>query len=270
MADDKTATKAKPTAKASKHKPLADNVVAIASGKGGVGKTWLSSTLAHSIARSGRSVLLFDGDIGLANIDVQLGLTPDRDLNTYFTGKAPLEKIPIHYHLGGFDIIAGRSGSGVLASLPVPRLAAFARDMRQLARSYELILLDLGAGVEQHVRFLTGLAARCVVVLTEDPTSLTDAYAFIKLCRRQHPNTEIQIVVNQASSQREGEKTYQAIKTACQNFLNFEPKLMGIIRKDNKVRDAIRAQAPLITRSPNCTAATDVASLSVKLLAKKT
>src|SRR3984957_7307959 len=96
-----------------------NNLLAIASGKGGVGKTWLAVTLSHLFARSGRHVLLFDGDIGLANVDVQLGLTPQRDLSSVLSGRNTLKEAITHYTEGGFDIIAGRSGSASLATLPV-------------------------------------------------------------------------------------------------------------------------------------------------------
>lgn len=245
-----------------------NNMIAIASGKGGVGKTWLAVTLAHLMARSGRQILLFDGDIGLANVDVQLGLTPQKDFNTYISGKASLADVVMHYEEGRFDMIAGRSGSGVLHSLPMAKLQQFARDIGKLAKNYDAVLLDLGAGVEQYVRFLSGIASRCVVVVTDEPTSLTDAYAFIKLCHGQFPKTDIQIVVNQAGNRKEGEKTYAALSTACKTFLKFDAPLAGIIRRDPKVREAIRSQTSLIAKAPGCTAATDVAALSVKLLQK--
>jgi hypothetical protein len=98
--------------------PLKRNVVAVASGKGGVGKTWFSITLAHALARAGHRTLLFDGDLGLANIDVQLGVAPYRDLGAVIAGKATMAQVVERYEDGGFDVVAGRSGSGNLASLP--------------------------------------------------------------------------------------------------------------------------------------------------------
>lgn len=246
-----------------------NNLVAIASGKGGVGKTWLSATLSHLISRSGRRVLLFDGDIGLANVDVQLGITPARDLNTYMQGKAELKDCITQYDEGNFDVIAGRSGSGLLNNVGLDRMRQFGRDLYKLAPSYDVVLLDLGAGVENHVRFLAGMASRLVMVITDEPTSLTDAYAFIKLCKREHPHVDIQVVVNQAGNKKEGEKTYGAISTACANFLRFTPPLAAVIRRDPKVKDAIRNQTSLITRSPSTLAATDAAALAVKLMATR-
>lgn len=249
--------------------PQAENIIAIASGKGGVGKTWLSITLAHHVARSGRRVLLFDGDIGLANIDVQLGLTPKDDLSSVFAGKAHLSDVVMSYENEGFDIIAGRSGSGNFGALGPARLEAVKAELLAIAKNYDLVILDLGAGVEQHVRSLAAIASRCLVVLTDEPTSMTDAYAFIKLMTAKKPVPEMQVVVNQATTQKEGERTYAAINKACSTFLKFSPPCAGIIRRDPKVKDAIRSQKPLIIKSPGSTAATDTASLSVKLMVKK-
>jgi flagellar biosynthesis protein FlhG len=243
------------------------NIIAVASGKGGVGKTWLSITLSQLFARSGRKILLFDGDIGLANVDVQLGLTPQRDLSQVLRGGSLLEDVVTHYPLG-FDIIAGRSGSTTLANLSPEKLFTIKNQLLNLAKQYDYVIIDLGAGIEQYVQFMASMASNCIVVVTDEPTSLTDAYAFIKLCTTKLQKTQINIVVNQAITQKEGERTYEALAKACESFLKFSPSLLGIVRKDNKVRDAIRAQSPIVEKSPNSIAAMDAASISIKLLQK--
>jgi flagellar biosynthesis protein FlhG len=243
------------------------NIIAVASGKGGVGKTWLSITLSQLFARSGRKILLFDGDIGLANVDVQLGLTPQRDLSQVLRGGSLLEDVVTHYPLG-FDIIAGRSGSTTLANLSPEKLFTIKNQLLNLAKQYDYVIIDLGSGIEQYVQFMASMASNCIVVVTDEPTSLTDAYAFIKLCTTKLQKTQINIVVNQAITQKEGEATYNALSKACESFLKFSPSLLGIVRKDNKVREAIRAQAPIVEKSPNSTAAMDAASISIKLLQK--
>jgi len=246
--------------------PRKNNIIAIASGKGGVGKTWLAVTLTHLFARSGRHALLFDGDIGLANVDVQLGLTPQRDLSGAMSGRHSLKEAITQYEEGGFDIIAGRSGSASLAMLPVEKLHALAADLGELQKNYDFVIIDLGAGIEQNVQYLASLAARCIVVVTDEPTSLTDAYAFIKIAMGSKPVPEIGVVVNQAATQKEGEMTYSALNKACTNFLNISPPLLGIIRRDNKVKDSIRSQKSLLIKAPQSTAATDAAVLSIKLM----
>ncbi|WP_207476534.1 MinD/ParA family protein [Arenibaculum pallidiluteum] len=240
----------------------AHNVVAVASGKGGVGKTWLSITLTHTLARLGRRSVLFDGDLGLANVDIQLGLTPDHDLGAVIEGGLPLAAAAERFDEGGFDIIAGRSGSGNLANLTPARLTELRRDLLQLSREYDAMVIDLGAGVDRTVRHLAGIAGTTLVVTTDEPTSLTDAYAFIKVSRQSNPKADLRVLVNMAASTREGERTYGTILKACQTFLKFAPPLAGIVRRDQKVRDAIRAQTPLLVRSPSADAAADVAAVA--------
>ncbi len=245
-----------------------DNIIAIASGKGGVGKTWISSTIAHVFGNSGRKALLFDGDIGLANVDVQLGVAPQHDLSDVFAGRVSLKEAITNYKNGKFDIIAGRSGSGSLANLPVEKIQQLGLELEKLAKDYDTILLDLGAGVEQQVQAMAKLARKCLVVITDEPTSLYDAYAFIKIMRFTNIDTEVQVIVNMAENQRDGMKTFANFQNTCENFLKFSPKLAGIVRKDPKVKDAIRSQKPLLLKSPKSMAGADIAALTVKLMTK--
>ena len=241
------------------------NMIAVASGTGGVGKTWFSVTLCHALARSGKKALLFDGDFGLANVDIQLGLTPDKDLGGVVEGSATLADTVTRYAEGGFDILAGRSGSGSLATLASQKLSEVRNDLIALARSYDAVIIDLGAGIERPVRQMAGPAAFTFVVLTDEPTSLTDAYAYIKLSRAANPDADLRVVVNMAANIIEGQKTYETIRKACEGFLGYTPSLSGIIRRDTKVRDAIRAQMSLLTRSPTSEAAADVEAIAAQL-----
>src|SRR6204780_868135 len=242
------------------------NMIAIASGKGGVGKTWFAITLAHALAKRGKHVLLFDGDLGLANVDIQLGLTPERDLQGVVDGSSTLPAAVMKYKDGGFDILAGRSGSGSLSTIPTQRLSELRNDLIALARQYDHVLVDLGAGVDRHVRQMAGPAAITYVVVTDEPTSLTDAYAFIKLARAANPKADLRVVVNMAANANDGNKTYDTISKACESFLHYTPQLAGIIRRDTKVRDAIRAQTPLLVRSPSSDAAQDVDAIAGKVV----
>ncbi len=242
------------------------NIVAVASGKGGVGKTWFAITLTHAIARSGKRALLFDGDLGLANVDIQLGLMPKYDLGSVVSGRMTLNQAATRYNEGNFDIIAGRSGSGTLANIPLSRLQILGDDLGLLAGSYDRVVVDLGAGVEKTVRLLTANAGTVLVVTTDEPTALTDAYAFIKVTHMERPGTDMRVVVNMANSTREGERIYATLLKACEGFLKISPPLAGVIRRDLKVRDAIRNQTPILTRSPNSEAAADVETLVEGLL----
>ncbi|MFZ5608724.1 MAG: MinD/ParA family protein [Pseudomonadota bacterium] len=251
---------------------LEKRLVTIASGKGGVGKTWLAITLAHALARAGRRVLLFDGDLGLANIDIQLGLTPEHDLGDVISGRLTLKEALTNFSAGGaqksdFDILAGKSGSGALSMLARERLASLRQSLVAAAQDYDHVVLDLAAGVDVAVTTLASHAGPNLVVVTPEPTSLTDAYAFIKLRRMRDPDANLHIVVNQASDKREGETTYETLKNACANFLKFTPPLAGIVKRDAKVSDAIRHQAPLLARHPQTEASQAVEALAKALIA---
>ncbi|MEL3888675.1 MinD/ParA family protein [Ferrovibrio sp. MS7] len=241
------------------------NVIAVASGKGGVGKTWLSISLAHCFARQGIRTLLFDGDIGLANVDIQLGLMPDRDLGSVIAGRFSLADAVMPSE-AGFDIIAGKSGSASLATLDQAALNGLRDELCQLARSYDKVVIDLGAGVDAVVRTLSQAAGVTLVVTNDEPTALTDAYAFIKLARMADRNADVRVVVNIAPTTREGERTHAKLAKAAENFLKYTPPLAGVIRRDEKVRDAIRNQMPILARHPMSDAAADVEAIAGSLV----
>lgn len=238
------------------------NIVAVASGKGGVGKTWFSITLAHALAREGKKVLLFDGDLGLANVDVQLGLMPKRDLNDVIRGRLGLDKVTQHYEDGGFDIVAGRSGQASLSALPTQRLAMLRDQLLDVAGQYDVVIVDLGAGIDRTVRMLSAAATRTLLVVTDEPTSLTDAYAFIKLGNAAGMSRHVSIVANMATSTLEGERTYKTLLKACENFLRLRPPMAGMVRLDPRVKESIRNQTPILTRYPNTDAAVDVEKIA--------
>lgn len=240
--------------------------IAVASGKGGVGKTWFTITLAHALSDAGRKILLFDGDFGLANIDIQLGLTPTMDLSSVISGKAMLEDVAALFAPGNFAILAGRSGSGSLSALAPHALESLLMGLDGL--SYTDILLDLGAGLDHATRRMAAWADVLLVIATDEPTSLTDAYAVLKLhaSDRAGSPADVRIVVNQAGSRSAGERTFATLSRACQHFLGRSPVLAGIVMRDEHVRDTIRRQQPLLTRHPSSPAAEDVRAIARGLL----
>jgi flagellar biosynthesis protein FlhG len=244
----------------------AGRIAAVASGKGGVGKTWFAITLAHALARQGRRVLLFDADLGLANVDIQLGLTPEHDLGGVVAGRATLAEVVLHYTAGSFDIVAGRSGSGALSALDPAMLERVLAALRQESSHYDVVLLDLGAGLDRAVRRMSAWADTLLVLATEEPTSLTDAYAALKLYGADRREGDARVVVNLATTRNAGERTFATLQRACTTFLGWSPRLAGVIRRDERVRDAIRRQTLLLTRHPTSSAAADVEAVAVSLL----
>lgn len=241
----------------------AGRLIAIASGKGGVGKTWLAITLSHALAQRGRRVLLVDGDLGLANVDVQIGLPVAHDLSGLLRGET-VEALATEVPEAGFSVLAGRSGSGALAQLAPEQVETILAGL-SAARRYDHVVLDIGAGLDRTARRLASVADTLLVVTTEEPTALTDAYACLKLAAIDRPGGDRRVVVNMAGTQVTGERTWLTLRKAAENFLKLSPPLAGVIRRDARVSEAIRRQVPFLTRHPASEAAADIGRVAASL-----
>lgn len=242
------------------------NTLAIAGGKGGVGKTWLAASLAQAMALRGMRVLLMDADVGLPDLDIQLGIVPRQDLGAVLNGATTLKGAVQTVHEAGFDLIAGRGGSGHATALPAPRLEALRRELATLARRYDWVILDLASGIGREARLLATVAATTLVVTVDEPPALADTYTYCKAIRAANPLADLRLVVNQAADHPAGEAAFARLETACRSFLHFAPPLAGIIRSDPQVPAAIRDQTPLFSRTLDSPAACDVRFLAERLI----
>ncbi len=238
-------------------------MIAIGSGKGGVGKTGFAISLAQAAAQMGCRTLLFDGDFGLANVDVQLGLGAGPDLGPVLAGNRGLSSAIRHVQETGFDVVPGRSGSAEAVGVDPGRMIT---QLRELQDRYDVVLLDLPAGIDHGVCRMMAASTDPVIITTDEPTSLTDAYALFKVTRRTGMTVVPKIVINLARSHRAGQDTYDGLVRVCDRFLHLKPDLGGILRQDRYVAEAICRQTPLLRRYPNSAAAVDVVAAAALLV----
>ncbi|RFO98058.1 cobyrinic acid a,c-diamide synthase [Rhodoferax lacus] len=250
-------------------KPLG-KVVAVTSGKGGVGKTFVSANLAAALAKRGLRVLVLDADLGLANLDVVLNLYPKTTLHDVFTGKAKLEDAIIKAP-GGFSVLLAGSGMVEYSRLTPEVRNEFLNIMTGLVPHYDIVLLDTGAGISDVVLFAVSLASEVVVVATPEPTSLTDAYATIKVLVGQQKRQVIRMVINQTARLGDGRAITVQLQQVLDRFVVTEPgrpiKLihMGDIPADPTVRQAVMRRQLLVQTAPGCPASLAITQLAQKI-----
>src|SRR5450830_1919377 len=250
-------------------KPLG-KVLAVTSGKGGVGKTFVSANLAAALAKRGHRVLVLDADLGLANLDVVLNLYPKVTLHDVFTGKAKLEDAIIRAP-GGFSVLLAGSGMVEYSRLTPEVRDDFLRIMSGLIPHYDIVLLDTGAGISDVVLFAVSLASEVLVVATPEPTSLTDAYATIKVLVGQQKRQNIRMVINQTARLGDGRAITSQLQQVLDRFVIAKPgekvRLvhMGDIPADPSVRQAVMKRQLLVQSVPGCPAALAIAQLAAKL-----
>ncbi len=250
-------------------KPLG-KVIAVTSGKGGVGKTFVSANLAAALAKRGHKVLVLDADLGLANLDVVLNLYPKTTLHDVFTGKAKLEDAILPAP-GGFSVLLAGSGMVEYSRLTPEVRDEFLRIISSLVPHYDVVLLDTGAGISDVVLFAVSLASEVLMVATPEPTSLTDAYATIKVLVGQQQRQIVRVVVNQASRPGSGLTITNQLQQVLDRFVVTEPDRpirlihMGDIPVDPEVRQAIMRRQLLMQTTPGCPAGVAISQLARKL-----
>lgn len=223
-------------------------IISITSGKGGVGKTFIACNLAASLAREGKRILVADCDLGLANIDVMLGLRPRRNLRDVIYGEADLRDVIVRTK-GGFDLIPASSGVREMAQLILERIETVKEKIRSL-RGYDLVLLDTGSGISEVVLQFNLLAGRNIVVINRELTSLTDAYAMIKTMYQVFDRDSLDIVVNSAADEKEGGEIFRHISSICRKFLNVKLTYLGHVVQDGIVPKSILRQEIAVIASP--------------------
>lgn len=241
--------------------------VAITSGKGGVGKTNISVNLALSLSRKGHQVCLFDADLGLANINILLGLEPDTTLVDVVKGGRAFTDIMMEYE--GVTIVPGSSGVEELADLSPSDRERLLQSFESLG-GYDFILFDTSAGVSRDVVAFCLASSEVLLVITPEPTSLTDAYALLKILLLNGFKGQIRVVLNQCKTIETAQAVYRKFKAAASRHLNTEVSALGVIYEDTKVTDAVKGQKALLSMFPDSKAAKCIEKLAERLLAEET
>ena len=246
-------------------------ILAITSGKGGVGKTFVAANLAAALARAGRRVLVLDADLGLANLDVVLNLFPKITLHDVFTGKATLPQAVLAAP-GGFHVLLAGSGMVEYSRMTAEVREQLQKVIAEVGPRFDHVLLDTGAGISDVVLYTVSLAARALVVVTPEPTSMTDAYATIKVLAQGQGRRHFSLIVNQTRRPGEGTAVRQQLQQVVDRYVApgldgpVRLELLGEVPNDPAVRECVQRRTLLLEALPGAPAAVAIGAAAVRLL----
>ncbi|MDI9442384.1 MAG: MinD/ParA family protein [Firmicutes bacterium] len=236
-------------------------VIVVASGKGGVGKTNIAVNLALALRQLDNCVALIDVDLGLANVDIVLGITPPYNLGHVFRGEKTLVEIIEDGPLG-IKLLAGGSGMSELANLTGWRLEQFVKSLDELNREFDFVVLDTGAGIGQNVLSFALATDEVLVVTTPEPTAITDAYGLIKVVFQRNPQAQIRLIVNMARNPGEAEAVAEKLNSVLREYVQREVEYIGYLLDEQQVNRAVGQQVPFLLSYPS-----SMASRSIKRIA---
>lgn len=229
-------------------------VIAVASGKGGVGKTNVSVNLAAALAALDRQVMLLDADLGLGNVDVLLGLSPRRNLGHVLDGRSTLEEIVIEGP-GGIKIVPASSGIQRMADLSHAEHIGLIRSFSELSNELDYLIVDTAAGISDGVVSFARASRDVLVVVCDEPSSITDAYALIKVLNNGHGVQRLHIVANRTRDAEEGLRLFDKLSKATTRFLDVTLAYAGHVPEDELLRNAVQRQRPVVQVYPSSAAA---------------
>ncbi len=224
-------------------------VIAVTGGKGGVGKTTVSINLACAMSAAGKRVLLLDGDMGLANVDVLLGLTPKHTLAQVLDGSCSLDEVVVEAK-SGFHVVPGASGIARLANMSAQEHLHIVQAFSSLARRLDVMIVDTAAGIANSVLQFSQAAQSVLVVVCDEPASITDAYALIKVLSRQHGVRQFQVLSNQCTKAGEGLNLFRKLERVTNQFLDVSLSYAGEVPQDPYLKRSIREQRPVTEAYP--------------------
>ena len=239
-------------------------VIAVTGGKGGVGKSNISINLSVCLANMGRRVALLDADLGLANIDVLLGLTPKHNLEDVLTGECDLADIMLTGP-GGIRIIPASSGTQRMAQLGSMEHAGLIHAFSGISEMIDVLVVDTAAGISDSVVSFVRASQEIMVVVCDEPSSITDAYALIKLLNRDYGVDRFRVVANMTRSSQEGRNLFNKLTQVTERFLDVTLQYVGHVPFDESVRKAVQRQKALVDMAPRSKAAVAIKQLAEKV-----
>ena len=231
--------------------------LSISSGKGGVGKTTFAINLAYALASAGKRVLLFDADVGLANIDIALKVQPVTNIRRYLDGNSSIEEVLVK-NVYGFDVFPASSGVLELVSLSDDNFEKIRQALVTLDGDYDYIIFDTGAGISVTVHRFAAIADHIIVVSQPEPAAIADAYAFLKTAKQFYPVQRAYVVLNRVDDAAAALKIFENVKAVARRFLNLELSLLANLREDGGLRKAARGQKPICVIAPESPFSEDV------------
>lgn len=240
-------------------------VIAVTGGKGGVGKTNVSINLAIAMAQLGKRVMVLDADLGLANCDVMLGLRVQRNLSHVLNGEAELDDILIEGP-AGIKIIPATSGSQNMTELSPAEHAGLIRAFSEMKTQVDILLIDTAAGISDMVMSFSRASQDVLVVVCDEPSSITDAYALMKILSRDHDVQRFKIIANMVRSLREGQELFAKLTRVTDRFLDVNLELVSTVPYDENVRKAARKQKAFVEAFPKSGASMAVKNLAMRVI----
>lgn len=239
-------------------------IITITSGKGGVGKTNIVANLGFSLCRFGKRVLIFDADLGLGNLDVLLGLTPQYNLSHVIRGEKQLDQIVVDGP-GGLKILPAASGIHEMTSLTHEERYRVFSQLDRFIQDFDIMLIDTAAGISANVLYFNINADDILLVANPEPTSITDAYAVMKVLSVRYGTSGFKLVVNSAASEQEAEDVYRQLSLVADRFLNVSIEYYGCILTDDNVKKGVRQQKVISAMAPLAKASRNFAALARKV-----
>ena len=239
--------------------------IAVSSGKGGVGKTNFTVNFACQLASLGKKVLVFDADMGLANVDIMLSLSVTATIKKYLEGRATIDDI-LKRNVYGFDVFPASSGFMELANVSDEDFDKIFNIFITLDDQYDFIIFDTGAGISDSVIRFSSISDTVIVVTQPEPTAITDAYAFMKVVKQTYDIKRIHVVFNRVDDIQNSENVFNSLKNVTMKFLNIDLRLLGHLKDDKDVRKAIRAQKPISILDPKAVFSRNIADCARRFL----